>query len=78
MFTDELEFFVANQERLVSEYSGKVLVIKGKALLGVYDTPLQAYLETQREHELGTFMIQPCQPGPEAYNVTIGSIQAFN
>lgn len=78
MFKDELEFFVAHQEELVEKYQGKVLVIKGNELLGVYNDALQAYLETQREHELGTFMIQPCQPGPEAYNVTIGSIQSFN
>ncbi len=77
MFKDELEFFVANQEGLVEKYRGKVLVIKGKEILGVYDTPLEAYLETQKQYEPGTFMIQPCQPGPEAYNVTLGSIQSF-
>lgn len=36
------------------KYQGKVLVIKGKEILGVYDTPLEAYLETQKRYEPGT------------------------
>lgn len=71
MFKDELEFFITNQNELVKQYVGKVLVIKGQEILGVYDTTLQAYLETQKQHTLGTFMIQPCEPGPDAYSVTL-------
>lgn len=77
MFNDELEFFVANQTELVEKYQGKVLVIKGHELLGVYNDALQAYTETQKQHIPGTFMIQPCQPGPQAYTVTISSIQSL-
>ena len=73
MFEKELAYFIANQEHLVSEHNGKFLVIKGEEVIGVYPTALEAYLETQKEHELGTFMIQPCTPGPEAYTVTISS-----
>jgi hypothetical protein len=75
MFKDELEFFVAHQDELVEKYEGKILVIKGGELLGVYNDPLQAYIETQKQYELGTFMIQPCQSGPEAYTVTISPVQ---
>jgi len=71
MFTKELEFFINNQEQLVRQYKGKVLVIKDDTILGVYSTPLEAYLESQKTHELGTFMIQPCEPGPDAYSVTL-------
>lgn len=71
MFKDELEFFIANQDDLVQRYNGKVLVIKGQEILGVYETTLDAYLDAQKEHALGTFMIQPCAPGPDAYSVTL-------
>jgi hypothetical protein len=71
MFKEEFDFFVKNQERLVREHEGKVLAIKGNNILGVYDSPLEAYLETQRDHALGTFMLQTCSPGPDAYTVTI-------
>lgn len=72
-FSEELDFFIANQEDLVRNYQGKILVLKGPALIGVYPDVLSAYTETQKEHPLGSFMIQPCVPGPEAYTVTITS-----
>ncbi|MEK6406254.1 MAG: hypothetical protein AABN34_04745 [Acidobacteriota bacterium] len=71
MFTKELAFFIDNQEKLVEQYKGKILVIKNDEIIGVYGTPLEAYLESQKTHELGTFMIQACEPGPDAYSVTL-------
>lgn len=71
LFKNELDFFVKNQERLVKDHEGKALVIKGNRILGAYDTPLEAYVEAQRKHPVGTFMIQICAPGPDAYTITI-------
>jgi hypothetical protein len=76
-FEAELRFFIDNQEELVKKFAGKVLVIKGKTLLGVYNSSLEAYSETLKSHKVGTFMIQPCMPGPEAYTVTITSTSIF-
>lgn len=73
MFEKELAFFIANQKRLVEDHLGKILVIKGQEVIGVYSDALEAYIETQKKHKLGTFMLQPCQPGPEAYTVHIAS-----
>jgi hypothetical protein len=73
VFESELTYFITHQSELVAKYDGKALVLRGDALVGVYDTPLQAYLEAQKQFEPGTFMIQPCAPGPEAYTVTIHS-----
>lgn len=73
MFEDELKFFVANQKELVKKYRGKTLVIKGQTIVGVYQNVLEAYLEAQKKCKVGTFMIQPCKPGPSAYTVTISS-----
>lgn len=77
MLKDELEFFITNQAELVKQYFGKILVIKNKGIIGVYDSALEAYLESQKENELGTFMIQPCENGMEAYTVTISSQEIF-
>jgi len=71
MFTEELNFFIANQDRLVNEHRWKVLAIRGNEIIGVYGTPLEAYLESQKRFPVGTFMIQPCEPGPEAYTVSL-------
>lgn len=73
MFERELEFFIANQDRLVKEHGGKTLVLKGQEVVGVYDTALDAYLDASENHEPGTFMIQPCVEGSDAYTVTITS-----
>lgn len=73
VFKTELNFFIANQNNLVKKHHGKILVIKGRTIVGVYRSALEAYLQAQKKHKLGTFMIQPCQPGPSAYTVTISS-----
>ena len=73
MFIQELEYFIANQAMLVSKFGGKVLVIKGEEVIGVYDDMLEAYRETQKVYKPGTFMLQRCLPGPEAYTEMIGS-----
>ena len=73
MFTQELNFFISHQDELVKKYPSKTLALQGEKVLGVYESPLEAYLEVQKEHQLGTFMIQPCESGTEAYTVTVSS-----
>lgn len=72
-FDEELGFFIEHQDELVRQHRGKVLVLKGCKVVGVHKTALEAFLAAQKEYELGTFMIQPCEPGPDAYTVTISS-----
>jgi len=73
MFSEELDFFIANQDELVKEHRGKFLAIKGREILGVYSSAIEAYQATRVNHELGSFMIQPCEAGVDAYTVTIAS-----
>jgi hypothetical protein len=73
VFDTELKFFITHQDELVAQHDGKVLVIRGEQVEGVYNSPLEAYLEAEKKFRPGTFMIQPCAPGPEAYTVTIHS-----
>lgn len=76
MFEKELAFFIAHQDELVARHEGKTLVIRGENIEGVYRSPLEAFLAAQRQFTVGTFMIQPCEPGPSAYTVTINSMHA--
>ena len=57
MFQEELKFFKDNQEKLVEKYGGKILVIEGNEVVGVYLTPMDAYKEAIKKYELGSFMI---------------------
>ena len=74
MFEQEMDFFKNNQEKLVCEFSGKVLVIKGTEVLGVFANALDAYLEISKTQVPGSFMIQPCREGQDAYTVTISTL----
>lgn len=77
MFQTELQYFIDHQDALVAQFPGQVLAIQGQQILGAYHTALEAYLETQKTHPLGTFMLQPCEPGHEAYTVTIATYDLF-
>ena len=73
MFEKELNFFIAHQPELLKQYPQKVLVLKDESVIGVYESVLEAYLKAQEKHKIGSFMIQPCEPGVDAYTVTISS-----
>lgn len=73
MYDTELAFFIKNQDALTRQYGGKVLVLRGEDVVGVYDTPLQADLEAQKLFPVGTYAIQRCIPGADAYTVRIAN-----
>jgi hypothetical protein len=70
----EFEFFMDNQESLTSEHNGKVLVLHDRSVVGVFDDKLSAYLDAKERFAPGTFMIQECIPGPEAYTLGISTL----
>lgn len=73
MFDKELKFFIKNQTKLVQQYGGQFLVLRGEKVVKAYNTPLEAYTESKKSFKPGTFMIQPCLAGPDAYTVSISS-----
>ena len=73
----EFTYYLKNQDELVKEYSGKVLVIKDCKVIGAYSTDQEAIEETQKEHELGTFLVQKCEPGEDSVTQVFHSRVAF-
>jgi hypothetical protein len=69
----ELDFFIKNQDALVKAHRGKVLVIVDEHVAGVFDDALSAYLHAKQTFAPGTFAIQPCIAGVDAYTVSIAS-----
>ena len=67
----EFEFYLSHQDEMIARYDGKVIVIKNRGVLGVYDTHVAAFTETVKQHERGTFLIQRVSEGDEAYTATI-------
>lgn len=74
---EEFQYFLDHQDELVRQYRGKFVVIKGSAVIGVFDSELEAIERTSQEQELGTFLVQKCEPGSEGYSQTYHSRVAF-
>jgi hypothetical protein len=77
MLEKEFKYFKSHQDELVQKYNGRFLVIKDEAVIGDYATEAEAYSETKKQHELGTFLIQQCLPGKDAYTQTFHSRVVF-
>ena len=73
----EFHWYIEHQDELVRQYDGKWIVIVGHEVIGAYDSDMEAYSETTKTHELGTFLIQLCGPGVENYTQTVPSRVSF-
>lgn len=69
----QFQFYLDHQAELVRKYDGKVIVLKDDVVLGAYSDEAEAVRETQREHELGTFLVQRVSAGSEDYTQTFQS-----
>lgn len=69
----EFEFYTKNQTELVKKYAGKFIVIKDQKVIGEYSSEDEAYFESIKLHEIGTFLIQHCLPGEDSYTQTFHS-----
>lgn len=73
----EFRFYLDHQDELVEKYEGKVIVIKDLAVIGVYDSEFEAVTETSQTEEMGTFIVQRCEPGPESHTQMFHSRVVF-
>lgn len=67
MLDKEFKYYLDNQIELVKKYNGKFIVIVGNVVVGVYDSEGEAFLESKKKYEIGTFLIQLCSPGKDSY-----------
>jgi hypothetical protein len=73
MLEKSFKYYLVHQLELVKKYNGKFIVIKDENVIGVYASHSEAYNETVKGHELGTFLIQHCLPGKDSYSQTFHS-----
>lgn len=74
----EFEYYLSHQDELVEKYDGKFIVIKNGEVLSAYDDELSAVTETQKMHELGTFLVQAVSAGDAGYSQTFHSRVVFS
>lgn len=69
----EFRYYIEHQDELVKEYEGKYIVIKDCQVIGAYDSELEAVEGAREQFEMGTFLIQKCEPGRNSYTQTYNS-----
>ena len=74
---EEFLYYLAHQAELVQKYAGKFITVKNCTVLGAFDDEITAIRETEKEHQLGTFLVQEVAPGDSAYSQTFHSRAVF-
>ncbi|OFY61629.1 MAG: hypothetical protein A2Y71_03060 [Bacteroidetes bacterium RBG_13_42_15] len=77
MLDKEFNFYIKNQDKLLEKYNGRFIVIVGEEIVGDYNNLEEAYNESIKKHELGTFLIQQCLPGKESFTQTFHTRAIF-
>jgi hypothetical protein len=71
------EFYLANQDELVERYLGRFIVIVDNAVVGDFETQIEAYSFAVANYQAGTFMLQQVLPGTGSYTQTFHSRVSF-
>lgn len=77
MLEKEFQFYLDNQQKLLQDYNGKYIVIIGSEVKGAYNSEIEAFSESKKKYELGTFLIQKCTSGKDDYTETFHSRVVF-
>lgn len=72
------QWYLKNQEQLVSEYNGRVLLISGDGDVKAFNDDDEAFSYANAHFRPGTFIIQKCTPGRSAYSQTFHSRVIFS
>jgi len=73
----EFQYFLSNREELLKKHNGKVVVISGEQVVGVYETDIQAVAESQKTMKLGTFLVQRVEPSDASFKQTFHTRVTF-
>lgn len=53
-------YYMSNHNDIIKKYLDKFIVIKDEQIVDSYDTFEEAFEESSKKYELGTFIIQKC------------------
>jgi ABC-type phosphate/phosphonate transport system ATPase subunit len=67
MLEKEFKYYLDHQGELVKKYNNRFVAIADGKVVGDYDTFEQALFKTAEKYEPGTFLVQECTEGEEAY-----------
>jgi hypothetical protein len=73
MLDKEFKYYREQQNELLKKYNNRFVVIVGTEVVGAYDTFEEALFKTAKNYAPGTFLIQECTEGEDAYTQTFHS-----
>jgi len=73
MLDQEFLYYKEHQRELVTKYRGKYLVVKDQKVIDCYESEIEAVIETSKVYDLGTFLVQKCEPGQGNYTAIFHS-----
>lgn len=79
MLEQEISYYQSHLNEWLSKYPGKIVVIKGEELIGVYDDQDNALAEGARRFGLSSFLVRPVQAQQEEFRIpalTLGLLNA--
>lgn len=71
---EDFEWYMMNCAELFAEFGDKYVVIKGKKVLGAYDSYGEGVRAAQKTEPLGSFIVQKCGNDESAYTNYISSM----
>ncbi|MDR1974996.1 MAG: DUF5678 domain-containing protein [Bacteroidales bacterium] len=77
MLNKEFKFYLDHQDELLKKYEGRFIGIVGEDVVGDYDDFEQAVFDLESKYKLGTFLVQECTAGEDAYTQTFHSKVIF-
>lgn len=73
----EFQYYIDHQDEFLKKYNGKYIVIADGQVIGAYASEAEAVETTSATRELGTFLVQKCEPGNAGYTQTFHSRVVF-
>ena len=77
MLKTEFKYFLDNQSELVKKFNNRVLVIIGEKVVDDYDDYDNAVFQSLKKYEPGSFLVQECTEGEDAYTQTFHTRAIF-
>ena len=79
MNKSQLDMYKENQEALLKEYKGKIVVIKDGECIQSFDNFVEAFRMAQSKgYKEGEYLIVECSPGNSAYTAFFANSIGFN
>jgi hypothetical protein len=77
MLEREFAYYRKHQPELVRDHLGEYVVIRGDKIIGFYRSEAEAFEETAKEYEPGSYLIEPCIAGTAHYTAVFNSRARF-